>query len=230
MPFLTARWTNLVLLTWSAPDELLRRYLHPELELDHWNGSAHVSLVAFDFEDTRVRGFRFPGLVDFPEINLRIYVRHGERRGVVFVRELVPSSIVATVARLAYNEPYRATRMQSELIASADGVRTEHRWRWGGREHRLAVSGSPHARIPPAESVEHHFKEHTWGFGTSRSGGLLTYRVEHPLWAVREVRDVELDCDLGSLYGEEWAALDGRTPDSVVFAVGSEVAVYPPGR
>src|SRR5215468_781631 len=94
-PFLTARWTNLFLATYAVPDDLLRPHLPPGLELDRRDGRAFASLVAFDFLDTRVLGVPWPGYRNFPEVNLRFYVRHGEQRGVVFVREFVPLRLVA---------------------------------------------------------------------------------------------------------------------------------------
>lgn len=226
-PFLTARWSNLILATWALPDALLERFLPPGVELDRWNGSAHASLVAFDFHDTCVRGFRIPGFVNFPEVNLRIYVRHGERRGVVFVRELVPSVIVSTVARIFYNEPYFAADMSSSCIEEDGLIKVEHRVNWQGMPHRILASGSKETRIPSSDSVEHHFKEHSWGFGKSRGGALQTYRVEHPIWAVREVRDFICDVEFDQLYGQEWGVLASQPPMSVIFAEGSEIAVYP---
>src|SRR4051812_2159224 len=89
MPFLTARWSNLCLLTYAVPRALLTPRLPPGLELDTRpgladgptadrfapDGPAFVSLVAFDFLDTRVLGVPWPGYRNFPEINLRFYVR-----------------------------------------------------------------------------------------------------------------------------------------------------------
>src|SRR6516225_5763311 len=110
-PFLTARWTNLVLATYAVPPELLRPRLPLGLDLDLREGQAFVSLVAFDFRDTRVLGVPWPGYRNFPEINLRFYVRRGDERGVVFLREFVPKRLVAWLARLLYNEPYLAAPM-----------------------------------------------------------------------------------------------------------------------
>src|SRR6516165_9719726 len=87
-PFLTARWTNLFLANYAVPDELLFSWLPAGLQLDHFEGRAVASIVAFDFQDTRVLGVGWPGHRNFPEVNLRFYVRNGLDRGVVFVREL----------------------------------------------------------------------------------------------------------------------------------------------
>ncbi len=223
-PFLTARWANLVLLTFEAPAKLVRAALHRELEPDRWSGCTHVSLVAFDFRDTRVMGCLVPGLENFPEINLRTYARHQDDRGVIFLRELVPSRLVATVARWRYNEPYQVLAMRSSTRSGDGLVTVTHRF----GAYRLRAVGSITSSVPPDSSVEHHFKEHTWGFGTTRSGRLLRYRVEHPEWAIRELRDVDYDIDFRALYGNRWGFLNERTPVSTIFAVGSEVRVYPP--
>jgi uncharacterized protein YqjF (DUF2071 family) len=100
--FLRAEWVNLILANFAAPPELLRPRLPPGLELDTRGGRAFCSLVAFDFRNTRVLGVPWPGYRDFPEWNLRFYVRRGPQRGVVFVREFVPPRLVAWLARGLY--------------------------------------------------------------------------------------------------------------------------------
>src|SRR5262249_7166885 len=114
MTFLTARWSNLILATYAVPEELLAPRLPRGLELDRRDGQCFVSLVAFDFLRTNVFGIPWPGFRNFPEINLRFYVRSGDRRGVVFIREFVPKALVAWLARMFYNEPYEATSMSSQ--------------------------------------------------------------------------------------------------------------------
>src|SRR3954447_11228905 len=108
--FLTAHWKNVILLTYRVPAALLTPRLPPGCELDARPddppGTAYVSLVAFDFTDTRVLGVAWPGYRSFPEIILRFCVRHGTSRGVCFIREFVPKRLVATMARRLYNEPY----------------------------------------------------------------------------------------------------------------------------
>src|SRR5437763_12575469 len=105
-PFLTAKWSNLFLATYAVPPATLEKRLPAGLVLDTRDGSAFVSLVAFEFLDTRVLGVAWPGYRDFAELNLRFYVRRGDERGVVFLREFVPRRLVAWVARWFYNEPY----------------------------------------------------------------------------------------------------------------------------
>lgn len=235
--FLTARWLNLAIFSFPAPHDVLEPLLLPGLQLDTRDGDdrAFVSLVAFEFADTRLRGMRIPGHVNFPEVNLRFYARapaasglpFGDR-GVVFIRELVPRRLVSLTARLLYNEPYETARMSSRTEIDSDRISVEHHIHLRGRHH-IRVSGS----LPPIrqsdDSTAHWFKEHRWGFGRSRTNParLLRYEIVHPTWDTYPVTDHRLSIDFAALYGPQWAFLNAAAPMSVLLAAGSEVAVYP---
>jgi hypothetical protein len=225
MRFLTASWSNLFLATYAAPEELLRPRLPPGLELDRRDGQCFVSLVAFDFLNTRVLGVPWPGFRNFPEVNLRFYVRYKEQRGVVFVRELVPLRLVAWMARALYCEPYVATPMHSRVVDEPEQIAVEHQIEFGGRTHVLAATGSKPSFVPGTESVGHFFKEHEWGFGMVRSH-LTRYRVNHPVWSVYPVTDWTVDIDWAMLYGPDWRVMQDAAPYSTILAAGSPVKVY----
>jgi hypothetical protein len=218
-PFLRARWLDLLLVTYAVPDEVLAPHLPVGLELDRWEGRALVSLVAFDFLETRVWGVPWPGFVQFSELNLRFYVRDGQRRGVCFVCEYVPSRLVSWLACTLYNEPYRGVRYRKDGAA--------HVLTTGGRDHRIAWTCSGALETPPVGSLAHFLKEHAWGFGTKRSGEPTCYRVEHPVWRTWPAVETALDVDFGVLYGERFALLNDVPPLSVLAAEGSAVSVYP---
>ncbi|MCI0703615.1 MAG: DUF2071 domain-containing protein [Planctomycetia bacterium] len=227
--FLTARWCNLILANFAVLEELLRSLVPPGCELDRRDGSCWASLVGFQFLGTRVLGVGWPGFRNFPEWNLRFYVKHGEARGVCFVREFVPQWTVATLARVLYNEPYRSASMSMSVKDEPDTLTATYTVKWGGRVHSLFAVGSKPAIRASSDSAEHWFKEHSWGFGTSRRGKLIRYEVNHPEWDVYPVREFAVDVDWAKLYGPEWSALNGIQPASVVLAAGSEISVYPKG-
>jgi uncharacterized protein YqjF (DUF2071 family) len=229
-PFLTARWTHLFLATFVVPRDLLLPRVPSGLELDLRDGEAFASLVCFDFLDTRVLGVPWPGFRNFPELNLRFYVRRGQERGVVFVREFVPQPLVAWIARTLYNERYLATTMSSTVTDAPDSLCVEHRLSFAGKTHTMRAVGSKPAHVPPSTSVEAFFKEHHWGYGKTRRGRTLRYHVWHPVWAVYPITEAHIDLDWSAVYGPEWAVMQGVTPTSTVLAVGSDVAVYPKGK
>lgn len=225
-PFLTARWTNLFLASYPVPPELLAPRLPPGLELDTLDGRCFVSLVAFQFLDTRVLSISWPGHRHFAELNLRFYVRHQGQRGVVFVREFVPQRLTAWAARTLYNEPYQAAPLTGTIREEAATISAEYTLDWNNRRHTLAVLGEQPAVLPAESSLEHFFKEHSWGFGVTKRGQTLRYEVSHPVWQVYPVRDYRIDLDWAAVYGSEWAVLQKATPFSTVFTVGSAVSVY----
>lgn len=227
--FLTAQWRNLILANFAVPEELLRPLVPPGCELDRRDGACWASLVGFQFLGTRVLGIGWPGFRNFPEWNLRFYVRYEGERGVCFVREFVPQWTVATIARVIYNEPYRSARMSMDVKDEPDALTATYTVKWANRLHTLRAVGAKPAIHPGADSLEHWFKEHSWGYGTSRRGKLIRYEVNHPTWDVYPVREFSFDVDWATMYGHEWAAMNGVQPASVVLATGSEISVYPKG-
>ncbi len=228
-PFLTARWEHLAIVSYPVDDALLTPRLAPGLELDRLDGRAHVSLVAFMFRDTRVRGVRWPGHVNFPEINLRFYVRSGDQRGVMFVREIVPRRAISSVARLVYNEPYVTRRIDARIDHSEERIEAAYTLHDGGPQ-RISVRAGADPVLPPEDSTEHWFKEHQWGYGVDHRGRALTYEVRHPHWRVFPEPRLDLDFDWARVYGQEWATLQHAEPASVVLAEGSGVEVHPKSR
>ncbi|MGB1217645.1 MAG: DUF2071 domain-containing protein, partial [Saprospiraceae bacterium] len=113
-PFLTAEWRHIILLTYEVDSELLEPYLPKGMVLDTYKGRTFVSVVAFDFLKTCIKGIPIPFHYNFPEINLRFYVRNGEKRGVVFIKEIVPKFMISLVAKKLYNEPYETARLTSD--------------------------------------------------------------------------------------------------------------------
>jgi uncharacterized protein len=231
-PFLTARWRHVAMLNYEVECSALAGRAPRGTELDTWQGRTFLSVVGFLFLDTRLWGVPIPLHRDFEEVNLRFYVRRkaddGWRRGVVFVKELVPRAAVALVARALYNENYASVPMGHALRRTADGSHVEsaeYRWRVAGRANRLAVKvASPPAPLVPGSQAE-FIAEHYWGYSTLRDGGTGEYRVEHPSWRVAPAVTAELDCDLERVYGPPFAALLCGRPSSAFLADGSEVSV-----
>ena len=230
-PFLTASWEHLVLLNYRVDPALLVPLVPAGTELDTWEGSCFLSLVAFCFLDTRVLGIRVPGHRDFEEANLRFYVRRrsaqGWRRAVVFVRELVPRWAIATVARVIYNEPYLALPMSHEIDVSPDrGGHIAYGWRYRGSTYSVTatVTGPPRplVRGEQAEFITEHF----WGYTRQRDGGTLEYQVEHPPWAVWTPSQAAFSGPATELYGPAFGSILSAQPASAFVALGSPVAVH----
>ena len=228
--FLTAEWRYLALLNYAVAPGLLQKFVPQGTELDDWNGTCFLSLVGFRFLKTKVRGICLPFHRNFDEVNLRFYVRRREgsewRRGVVFIREIVPRWAIAAVARALYNERYVALPM-SHQIRSHDGtLEVYYEWIFRGRHNRLSISASGEPAIPSEASEAHFITEHFWGYSQQRDAGCMEYRVEHPSWAVWQAASASFAGDAAELYGADLGAVLQRPPDSAFLAAGSPVTVF----
>ena len=251
--FLTAEWRLLAMLNYEIDPALVQPLVPRGTELDFFQGQTFVSVVGFMFLGTRLLGIPIPFHRHFEEVNLRLYVRRevgGEvRRGVTFVKEIVPRWAIAKVARWAYNENYESLPMRHRFIGLPDprtgamaagaGVGTraglgapsvEYGWRTASQWNSLRIAVDGVATPLVHGSLAEFITEHYWGYCSQRDGGTLEYRVEHPSWNVWTKCVAELNCDVERLYGSQFVAALSRPPASAFLADGSRVAVGRPTR
>jgi len=232
-PYLKAEWRFLAMLNYRVDPALLLPRVPTGTELDSWSGKTFVSMVGFRFTQTRLLGMALPFHRDFDEVNLRFYVRRssseGWRRGVVFIKEIVPRATIAWVARRVYNENYVALPMRHDIQppearAEISGL-AKYEWLYRDRWNRIVVEFSVAPYLPDQSSEEAFITEHYWGYARQRDGGTVEYQVEHPRWNVWRANDTRLECEVAGLYGREFADSLAGTPSSVFVADGSPVTV-----
>ena len=237
-PFLTAEWRYLIMLNYEVDPAVLEPLLPAGTVLDLWQGKALASVVGFMFQRTRVLGIPPPFHTRFEEVNLRFYVtreaEEEQRRGVVFVKEIVPKPWIARLARVLYGEPYVALPMRHTLEAnhgaSIPGGLVEYSWRFRGRLNRLGGLAYGDPQLLQEGSEEAFITEHYWGYTRLSSHLTGEYRVSHPAWRVLPVEQPYLLADVEALYGKTFAPFLKRRPRSAFLAEGSPVQVYPGRR
>jgi len=212
-----------------APD-LLAPYLPAGTGLDFFHGETYLSVVGFLFYHTVVCGLPIPRHRNFEEVNLRFYVRKKSadtwRRGVVFIRELVPKPAIAVTARVFYGEPYQALPMRSEVIDRDGEVSARYEWRRGNKWEHLAMTARGESQNVPAGSHEEFITEHYWGYTRRGADRTSEYRIEHPRWKIWPAASYQLRADIASLYGEQFVAPLTASIASAFIADGSFVTVY----
>jgi uncharacterized protein YqjF (DUF2071 family) len=224
--FLTAEWRHLLMANYVVDPAALAPLVPSGTELDLWQGRAYVSVVGFRFLNTRVLGIPVPFHRNFDEVNLRFYVRRrsgGEwRKGVGFVKEVVPRRAIAFVARTLYNENYVCRPMRSGVTVPGP-VRYE--WRHAGAWEYVSATAVGEPNLPDRDSEEAFISEHFWGYARQRNGSTVEYGVEHPPWRVWRCESAALACQAASLYGERFAPFLAGPPASAFVAEGSPVLV-----
>ncbi len=228
--FLTAEWQNLIMANYTLDPKILAPLLPFGTELDLWEGKCYVSLVGFLFKNTRVLGIPIPWHINFEEVNLRFYVKHlsaeGEwKRGVVFVKEIVPKRAISFVANTLYGEHYHTMKMAHEFKETSTSREVSYRWKYRGQWNHIKVTTAKEALSIQEGSEAEFITEHYWGYTRLNEKKTSQYEVVHPKWKMYTVEDFDLQCEVAQIYGGVFEEVFAKNPDSVFMADGSEVAV-----
>ena len=216
------------MLNFVVDPKIVAPLVPPGTEIDFENGETFLSVVGFLFLDPRLLGLPIPLHRDFEEVNLRFYVRKKSadtwRRGVVFVRELVPRRAIALVARTFYGENYVALPMKHQIDHLDLKLSVEYSWRRGRKWESLKMSASGESQTIAAGSHADFITEHYWGYTRVRAG-CSEYRVEHPRWKIWNAETFELSADVGALYGEQFVETLSAPPRSAFITDGSAIKI-----
>lgn len=230
MSFLNAEWRKLALANYAVDPEVLRPYLPFGTELDLWQDTCYLSLVGFMFVNTRLMGIKVPGHVNFEEVNLRFYVRRKEgdgwKRGVVFIKEIVPKPALSFVANTVYHENYETMPMRHTWVEQGERLEVSYGWQKGAWHTFKILAGAKPVEIP-ADSETAFITEHYWGYARINDHKTNEYEVTHPRWLAYPVESWQIEVDFGVVYGEDFAFLNALAPHSVMLAEGSEITVEP---
>jgi len=229
MSFLRGEWRRLALVNYVVDPEVLRHYIPARTEIDLWNGKCYLSLVGFMFKNTRLLGIKVPWHVDFEEVNLRFYVTHdtGEevKRGVVFIKEIVPKPALTLVANTVYQEHYQTLPMRHVWAEEDVHLKTQYSWKTSaGWNHLTLFTEKAPVAIQEDSEVE-FITEHYWGYTRLDAQTTYEYQVTHPKWRHFPVHDMELKVNYRDSYGDDFAFLNDLQPSSVMLAAGSPITV-----
>ena len=229
MSFLKAEWRKLALANYRVAPALLEEFVPKHTELDLWRNTCYVSLVGFMFKNTRLLGLKIPFHVHFEEVNLRFYVKHlgpeGWKRGVVFIKEIVPKPALTLVANTVYGEHYQTLRMDHTWQNTNDAQIVEYRWKIGSDWQSFKIESELESRKIKAGSETEFITEHYWGYTKISPDKTFEYEVTHPTWEAYPVKKYKIAVDFAAVYGSKFGILNEVTPVSVMLAEGSEITV-----
>ncbi len=228
--FLTAQWRDLIFANYAIDRKVLEPLVPYGTELDEFEGVCYGSLVGFYFHKVKMFGqIAVPFHTEFEEFNLRFYVRRksgsGWKRGVVFVKEIVPKFAITLVANTLYGEPYATHPMRHTVRKDADDQHIAYEWKVGSDWNHIRVTASQtgHALIPNSE--EAFITEHYWGYTGRGKTRTSEYEVVHPQWTIYPVTNYDVHCDVKTLYGPAFVPFFENPPHSIFLADGSSVAI-----
>lgn len=227
--FLKAEWKNLALFNYEVDAKILEKYIPSGTEIDLWNNKCYVSLVGFMFRNTKVLGLKVPFHINFEEVNLRFYVKRFEngewKRGVVFIKEIVPKKAITFIANTLYQEHYETQKMRHEIIENENTNTFVYQWKNKENWNTIQLETQKHPTEIVTNSEAEFITEHYFGYTKIDDEITFEYKVQHPRWKQFKVIDHKIDIDFQENYGNDFEFLETTIPNSIFLAEGSAIEV-----
>jgi len=178
-------WHDLLFAHWPARSSQLRSQVPAAFDLDLFDGDAWIGIVPFQMTNVAPRGVpSLPWLSRFPELNVRTYVRVGNRPGVYFFSLDAGNPLAVRVARAVFNLPYHTASMT--VIPVGDGIAFQSA-RLADRTTRLTATYQPSgpAFAPVQGSLEYFLTERYCLYNVDRRGVPYRLDIHHPPWPLQ---------------------------------------------
>jgi uncharacterized protein YqjF (DUF2071 family) len=225
--FMQMDWEQLLFAHWPVPPRALAEFIPPGLELETFEGDAFIGLVPFRMANVRRRyAPSLPGGGVFPELNVRTYVRAGDRPGVWFFSLDATSWLSVRLARVGFGLPYFDARMSIDV---QDGwVSYAHE-----RTHRGASPAEFRGRYRPVGAEQRaepgtleHFLTERYCLYAARRGRVLRSDVAHQPWPLHRA---ELELERNTM-GDQLQLGPLGDPPLLHFAPRIRTVVWSPRR
>lgn len=195
-------WRRLLFAHWPLAAEQLRPLVPDALEIETFDGQAWLGLTPFELQGLRPRFLPpIPGASDFPEMNLRTYVRVDDRPGVFFFTLEAGNSLAVAAARTLYRLPYHRADMAVREEDGWIGYRSRRPDGTATFEGRYRPSGP--ADPPGAGSLEHFLTERYALYAALKDGALLRGDIHHRPWPLQPAEAEIVENTVPGAYGIE---------------------------
>jgi uncharacterized protein len=216
-------WQQLLFAHWRVPVAELRPLVPRQLTLEEFDGTAWVGLTPFLLTGLHPRFLPpFPGISEFPEMNLRTYVRVGEKPGIFFFSLDAANRLAVIGARIGYQLPYFPSRMSMSL---REGWFHYSSVRAGGAavfEGKYRPRGVPTVSRPG--TLEYFLTERYALYTVMRGGTVLRGQIHHGPWYLQEAEAVIARNTVADAAGIRLP----DTPPLLHFSARQDTLIWPP--
>jgi uncharacterized protein YqjF (DUF2071 family) len=166
----------------------MRAQVPAAFELDLFDDHAWIGIVPFHMTNVAPRGVpSLPWVSEFPELNVRTYVRVGNRPGVFFFSLDAGSALAVQAARTLLNLPYHAATMT--VVQGTTGV-VYRSMRDSDRSAELSATYGPTGPVfasVPGE-LEYFLTERYCLYHLDAQGAPYRLEIHHPPWPLQLAR------------------------------------------
>jgi uncharacterized protein len=182
---MTQTWHDVLFAHWRVEPAGLRASVPSELEIDLFDGQAWVGIVPFHMTNVAPRGVpSIPWVSEFPELNVRTYVRVGDRPGIYFFSLYAGSAVAVAAARTLLNLPYYTASMN--VAPWANGI-SYHSIRTDAPAARFTATYEASGRVFHSNpgTLEHFLTERYCLYHFDHSGAPYRLNIHHPPWPLQ---------------------------------------------
>jgi uncharacterized protein len=184
---MTQTWNDLLFAHWPVDPAPLRSRVPSALELDLFDGNAWIGIVPFHMTNVAPRGLpSLPRVSEFPELNVRTYVRVGDRPGVYFFSLDAGNALAVRAARMLLNLPYYTASMT--VTSGAAGIEYHSRRDANAAEFSGTYEPTGPAFVAAAGSLDYFLTERYCLYHLSRRGNPYRLDIHHPPWPLQPAR------------------------------------------
>ena len=177
-------WYDLLFMHWQVPESLIRPLLPTGMEIDRFDGHAWIGVIPFHMTGVRPRLLPRFMASNFPEVNVRTYVRYGGKPGVWFFSLDAANRMAVWTARRCFHLPYRFAAMATSNSGEVVNYRSR---RIGNPEVQLVCRYRPAG--PPARSVpgklDSWLTERYCLFAVNGAGRIFRGDIHHAPWLLQ---------------------------------------------
>lgn len=185
---MTQTWRDLLFAHWRVDPQTLRAKIPSEFQLDLFDGEAWIGVVPFRMTNVGPRWLpALPGISEFPELNVRTYVRVGDKPGVYFFSLDAGNSVAVWAARTFLNLPYQKAAMS--VTAAAGEFAYESRRSDASAAEFIATYGPIGEPFEPAAgSLEYFLTERYCLYNLNHRGMPYRLDIHHPAWSLQRAK------------------------------------------
>jgi hypothetical protein len=182
---MTQTWHDLLFAHWPVDAEVIRSQVPSEFEVDLFDGTAWLGIVPFRMTNVAPRGVpSLPWISEFPELNVRTYVRVGDRPGIYFFSLDAGSTVAVQTARALFNLPYYSAAMS--VTQKADDIEYDSRREGSPAASLCARYGPTQAPFEPVGgTLEHFLTERYCLYNLNHRGAPYRLEIHHPPWPLQ---------------------------------------------
>jgi uncharacterized protein YqjF (DUF2071 family) len=219
-------WNDVLFLHWRVDAAKLRNVVPTGLEIETFDGSAWLGVTPLLLTGVRARFTPpLPVVSHFPELNVRTYVRRGDRPGIWFFSLDCANPMAVAAARAAYALPYFLARIDVQRTAAGVDFRAR-------RTHPDSPEVAFHAKYrsagDPAEATRGSFER--WAceryclYAQPSNGALTRTEIHHAPWMLESA---SADVEVNEVAAAAGVAVEG-SPEHVHYAARQEVVTWLP--